>query len=300
MWINKGLIIKPQKSLWWMQTHAMLPTPEKIDEGLFKIYFSGRDKFNRSHIGYAVVEVNQDKLNLVYLSSNPVLSPGKLGHFDDSGVTPSCVLTVNDKTYLYYIGWRPRSSVRMELMPGLAVKIDENKFERVSKVPILHRNDKEPISILTAPFVLKIDSQYKMWYVSGIEWINPDLPRYDIKSAISSDAISWQQTGQTEINLWKDETALARPFVFKEKDKFCMLFSYKKLNKNYQIGFAISQDGNSWKRIDKHSYIPSASNWDNQMQAYPVLIKYQNFEFILYNGNSYGKEGIGYAVREKY
>jgi len=167
MWENRGLLIKPVKSLWWMQTHAMLPTPEPIGDNLYNIYFSGRDKFNRSHIGCAVVEVEQDSLKLLEIQREPVLSPGELGCFDDSGVTPSCILKEGEKTYLYYIGWRPRSSVRMELVAGLAVKRDGFKFERVSKVPILNRTDREPVSILTAPYVIKEHGIYRMWYCSS-------------------------------------------------------------------------------------------------------------------------------------
>ncbi|WP_144020019.1 hypothetical protein [Persephonella hydrogeniphila] len=276
----------------------MLPTPEHIKDNLYKIYFSGRNKENRSYIGFAVIELNNDKITVLEYSKEPVLKPGDLGCFDDSGVTPACILKTENVTYLYYIGWRPRSSVRMELMPGLAVKESEYLFKRIKKVPILSRNDNEPISILTAPFVMKEGEQFRMWYVSGIRWINPDLPQYDIKYAESKDGVNWFQTGKVAIPLEKDENALARPFVWKD-GKYKMLFSYKKTGENYQIGYAESDDGVRWKRINNHHYSPPRSNWDAEMQAYSVIIKNKYFEFMLYNGNSYGKEGIGYAVRER-
>jgi predicted GH43/DUF377 family glycosyl hydrolase len=299
MWINRGLIIIPQEKLWWMQTHAMLPTPEFLYDNFFRIYFSGRDKNNRSYIGFAVVELIEDRVVVLEYSSEPVLKPGDLGCFDDSGVTPSCIVKDDGKTYLYYIGWRPRSSVRMELMPGLAVKISENRFERVTKVPILRRNDREPISILTAPFVLKEKEKFRMWYVSGIRWINPDLPQYDIKYAESKNGINWFQTGITAIPLKQNENALARPFVCKENGKYKMLFSFKEKEKGYQIDYAISEDGISWNRISDGEYSPPKADWDSEMQAYPVIIENEKYEFMLYNGNEYGKKGIGYAVREK-
>ena len=42
-WINKGLLIKPSKKIWWMSsrwgTYA-----EKINKGLIKLYISGERK----------------------------------------------------------------------------------------------------------------------------------------------------------------------------------------------------------------------------------------------------------------
>jgi len=298
MWINKGLIITPKKNLWWMQTHAMLPTYEHIKGNLYRIYFSGRNKENKSHIGFAVIELDGDKITVLEYSKEPVLKPGDLGCFDDSGVTPSCILKHKGNIYMYYIGWRPRSSVRMELMPGLAVKVSKDLFKRVKKVPILRRNDNEPISILTAPFVIKEKEKFRMWYVSGIRWINPDLPQYDIKYAESEDGVEWSQSGKVAIPLRKDENVLARPFVWKD-GRYKMLFSFKKKGKNYQIGYAESDDGIEWKRIDNHGYTPPVSDWDNEMQAYPIVIKNEKYEFMLYNGNSYGKMGIGYAVQKR-
>ncbi len=299
MWENRGLVIVPQVGFWWMRTHAMLPTPEHVGGNVYRIYFSGRDHNNRSYIGYAVVELREDSVYVLEYCSEPVLGPGELGCFDDSGVTPSCILKDGKEVYLYYIGWRPRSSVRMELMPGLARSVGGNKFERVSKVPILRRTDKEPISILTAPYVLKEGQNYRMWYVSGIRWVNPDLPQYDIKYAESSNGFEWKQFGVPALKLESNENALARPFVFKDGGKYVMLFSYKEKGRNYRIGYATSEDGILWKRHYDKLYSPPASGWDSEMQAYAILLRNESYEFLLYNGNGYGREGIGYAVRKR-
>ena len=46
-----------------------------------------------------------------------------------------------------------------------------------------------------------------MWYVSCNEWIRPDYPKYDIKTAYSSDGIRWSQTGKACIKLKRGERA---------------------------------------------------------------------------------------------
>ena len=46
MWIKKGLIIEPSKTLWWNQSHGMLPTVQHYKDDEYKVFYSGRDKNN--------------------------------------------------------------------------------------------------------------------------------------------------------------------------------------------------------------------------------------------------------------
>ena len=54
-----GLFIEPQREKWWSVTHAMIPTPEDLGGGIFRIYFSGRNVQNQSHIVWADVDLNE-------------------------------------------------------------------------------------------------------------------------------------------------------------------------------------------------------------------------------------------------
>jgi hypothetical protein len=297
-WEKLGLIIKPQKQLWWMQTHAMVPTVDWLDGSLCRIYFSGRDKENRSHIGYAVMEINSSYKILEY-SSEPVLTLGNLGCFDDNGVTPSSIVDYAGRKYLYYIGWNKRSTVRMSLVAGLAVSNDGGKsFERYSRAPVLERTNEEPYSILTAPYVIIGKGVWRMWYVSGIGWVNPDLPRYNIKYAESRDGIHWERNGTVCIDLKSEtENALARPCVIKDSNLYKMWFAHK--GKEYRLGYAESKDGLKWERKDAEAGIDtSESGWDSEMMEYAFVFRHNNRKYMLYNGNNYGFDGIGLAVEK--
>ena len=214
-WKKLGLIFKPEKKIWWLQSHAMIPTPHIIDSNLCKVYFSGRDKDNRSHIGFFVVNLEEPS-RILDLSKQPVLSPGDIGSFDDNGVTPSCVVENNTDIFMYYIGWNPGFNVRMHLFGGLAVSQDNgNTFERYSKAPIIERNRVNPF-LNTAPYIVKDHNLFRMYYVSGVEWIHKDLPRYNIQIAYSNDGINWERNGVVAINFKNDnEMALARPWLLK-------------------------------------------------------------------------------------
>lgn len=293
-WHKLGKIIEPQRDLWWMQTHAMLPTPYFLQDDIWRIYFSGRNEKNQSHIGYADVDVIKQKV--VQYGKNPVLKPGELGCFDDSGVTPSCIVKHKDELRLYYIGWQLKSSVRMSLVAGLALSKDNGKsFKRYSRGPLLERTNDEPLAILTAPFVLKEKNLWRMWYVSGIRWINQDLPQYDIKYAESKDGISWDRQGQVAIPLKRNENALARPWIIKDKGIYKMWFAYK--GENYRPGYAESKDGINWIRKNQHVGINiSETGFDSQMLEYEVVFKHKDKYYMFYNGNTYGATGIGWAV----
>ncbi len=299
-WKKKGLIIMPKKEDAWLMSHAMVPTVQKIGENVYRVYCSGRDDQNRSLIGYADIKAGET-FGVVSVSKRPVLSPGELGCFDDNGVTPSWVVDWEGKQYLYYIGWKPRSTTRMSLVAGLAVSNDGGKtYVRYSKAPILHRTNLEPLSILTGPCVLKEGGLWRMWYVSGVEWVNADLPRYNIKYAESSDGIAWAQKGIVCIDFKSgDETALARPCVIKDRDVYRMWFSYKTEITTYRIGYAESEDGIDWNRMDECAGIDvSESGWDSEMIAYSCVFENAGQWYMLYNGNGYGRSGIGLAVLE--
>ncbi|MBN1431636.1 MAG: hypothetical protein JW931_02580 [Methanomicrobiaceae archaeon] len=297
-WIKKGLIIEPQKDIPWMNTHAMVPFAETVDENRIRVYFSGRDEKNRSHVTYAELDIENPENGVEY-ARKPVFTLGDLGCFDDNGVTPSWVINHGGEKYLYYIGWNKGSTVRMHLVAGLAVSKDGGKsFTRVKRVPILDRTDEEPLCLQTAPCVMIEDGLWRMWYVSGIKWIDPDTSKYNIKYAESENGVDWVREGIVCIDLSEDEKNLARPCVVKEDGIYKMWYSYKK--GYYRIGYAESPDGINWTRKDDLVGIDvSDSGWDSQMVEYAFVFTHKGRKYMLYNGNDYGKGGIGYAILDE-
>lgn len=297
-WKKLGRIIEPRMDIPWMRTHAMVPTAEHVAGDIFRIYCSGRDIQNRSLVGYVDVNLGNPTTILKY-SDHPALGLGELGCFDDNGVTPSWIIRRDGKKYLYYIGWKPRSTTRMSVVAGLAVSDDDGEnFSRVSRAPILRQTDREPFSILTAPCVMHDNDIWKMWYVSGEKWHTPDLPRYNIKYAESVDGILWDQKGVVCIEAAAEsETALARPCVRQENSIYKMWYSTKPDGEWYRIGYAESADGIEWTRMDEKAGIDvSDSGWDSEMVEYPFVFDHRGGKYMLYNGNGYGTTGIGLAV----
>lgn len=294
-WQKLGLVIKPRRDLWWMQTHAMIPTLEPLGGSRLRVYFSGRSDKNISHIGWAMIDLVKPT-EIEDFSPEPVLLPGELGCFDDNGVTPSSIVTEGDRTYLYYIGWNPGSTVRMHLFGGLAISEDGgHSFIRASRAPIIERSAVNPF-LNTAPFVLHEGGLWRMYYVAGVGWRHRDLPRYNIQYATSRNGVDWQRDGTVAIDFAsEEECALARPFVLKEEGRYKMWFAHK--GEAYRLGYAESEDGVHWRRDDSLANLePSPSGWDSAMVEYAAVTRHEGRYFMFYNGDNYGFDGIGVAV----
>jgi predicted GH43/DUF377 family glycosyl hydrolase len=273
----------------------MVPTPEKITKSIYKIYYSGRDMENRSHIGFAILDLSEPIRVLEY-ANEPIVSPGDLGCFDDNGVTPSCVIDINGAKYLYYIGWNPGSTVRVHLFGGLAISRDGGKtFNRWSRAPVVERSRTDPF-LNTAPWVVPYKDQYRMYYVSGTGWQNQDLPRYNIKIGFSDDGKEWQREGHVCIDFADaSENALARPYVIFEEGVWKMWFAHK--GEAYRLGYAESEDGLVWERNDECVGLTvSKGGFDSEMVEYAAVLKHNGRRYMFYNGNNYGHDGIGLAV----
>ena len=69
------------------------------------------------------------------------------------------------------------------------------------------------------------------------------------------------------------------------------------LSQSYRIGYAESLDGLKWTRKDEQVGIDvSKSGWDSEMICYPFVLDINDRRYMFYNGNGFGKSGLGYAM----
>jgi hypothetical protein len=296
-WKKLGQVFCSVNNFPWMISHATNPVAEHVEQSVYRVYFSCRDAENRSHI--ASLEFNIHSLEICAISENPVLRPGPIGGFDDSGVSMSCLAYKQDDALLYYVGWNLGVTVPWRNSIGLAIrKGSAGEFKKFSLAPLLDRDATDPFS-LSYPFVMQEGPLYRMWYGSNLNWgKNPEDMAHVIKYAESDDGIHWSRTGIVALNLQgPHEYALARPFVCKENGMYKMWYSCR--GSAYRIGYAESNDGLLWQRKDELAGIDvSSSGWDSEMIEYPFLFRNGENTYMLYNGNAYGRTGFGLALLE--
>jgi hypothetical protein len=181
------------------------------------------------------------------------------------------------------------------------VAISENggPFERWSLAPLLERNAADPF-LTASPFVLIGHGRWRMWYVSATEWRNTASgPRhhYHIRYAESSDGFLWHRDGRVAVDYdAEDEHAFARPWVVQDADQYRMWFAVR--GERYRIAAAESEDGVTWTRRDTLGLSPGEHAWESEMVEYPCVFDWNGRRYMLYNGNDYGRTGVGLAVFE--
>lgn len=297
-WLKLGLIFVPNNQYDWLNSHSWVPTPVRLKKNVYRIYFSGRDLDNKSATGFFDFDLISKKVS--NLTKNPVLNRGVLGLFDDSLAVGCSVVRHKEKLFMYYVGWQQTLQTRYLPSIGLAISSDDGRtFKKYSRAPILEKTDVEPFG-MASPYVLKVGTVWWMWYASyrnwhyreGVSW-----PRYEIRAARSKDGIAWSTIDICCLGS-DDEEAVARPWVLKNGEKFKMWYSTRKNFSNYRIGYAESIDGIEWCRLDDEVGIGvSKFGFDSQMLEYPSVVQEGDKQYLFYNGNDFGKYGIGLAVR---
>lgn len=298
-WKKLGQVFCPDNNFDWMKSHAANPVAEPLGNGFFRIYFTCRDEKNRSSIGSLELDI-RDPSKILNLSQKPIIGPGSLGHFDDSGTTASWLVVLNGKKYFYYLGWNLGVTVPWRNTIGLAIcEPDQSSFTKYSEAPLLDRSGVDPFS-LSYPCVLIENSLWRMWYGSNLTWgaSEKDMSHV-IKYAESTDGIHWDRKGVVTLPLRNDgEIALSRPCVLKDNGVYKMWYAFRA--STYHIGYAESADGLHWERMDEKSGIDvSQTGWDSETIEYAYVLDHSGERYMFYNGNGYGRTGFGLAILEK-
>lgn len=300
-WNKLGLVYQPKAAPPLMVSHAVLPVPLHLGGDRYRVFFASRDDKVCSHIWFFEMEL-KEPFEIERVSEKPVLSPGPIGTHDEHGVFPSALVQHDGKYYLYTSCW-----VRGEKPPmnynsiGLAISDDGVNFRRYSRAPIMARSEHDPCFV-AMPMVRREEGRWRMWYSSGFKWTEDNgvlNSYYDIKIAESPDGIAWKPTGQIAIGKAKpEEKNFARPWVMRDRAGYRAWYSVN-CGPGYRIGFATSCDGVGWLRQDQRAGISlSTDGWDSEMIEHPAVLQHNGRWFMLYNGNRYGKDGIGLAVAD--
>jgi len=299
-WEKKGLIFAVGGATPWRRTHACLPTPVHRGGDLYRVYFAGRDEHNRSHVGSFDILL-REPFPIVRVAEQPVLAPGPLGNFDDHGVYASSVVPFQGRLFMYTVGWNQGACQPLFYSSiGLAISEDGETFRRYSPAPILARSEHDPCSVVSSH--VQIDEvRWRMWYVSCVRWEETAKGMqsfYHVKYAESLDGVDWKRTGHVAFDFsGPDETNIGRPSILRNMDGYQAWLPHANGKGCYRIGYAESPDALHWTRKDDQAGIDiSDSGWDSQMIAHPAIVRHDGLLYMFYNGNQFGKAGVGLAV----
>lgn len=297
-WKSLGRLLS-DNDLSWSTSHLSLPVLVPLEGDDYKLFFSSRDVQNRSHVGYADIRFSESP-EVLHFGSKPLLCPGSLGEFDDHGVYAASIVATGKKYNMYTIGWNPGCRPPLFYASiGLATSTDKmQSFHKTSPAPIISRSAHDPC-LVTSPVVILDKGMWKMWYVSGYKWTEIDgklQSHYHIKYAESIDGIDWVRKGIVCMDkAFKEELNISRFWVIQEDGLYHAWFSSHCPKTRYSIKYAYSQDGIQWQR-EPNFKLDGLGDWDDKEQAYPCVIKHKGRFYMFYNGNNFGRTGIGVAV----
>lgn len=312
-WKKLGKIFDPTVSspYDWMQVQTQNPYVLKFDN-FIRVYFNTRPQKseegkNTSYAGFVDLD-RADLSKVIKISSEPILSLGGKGAFDEFGIMAGSVAKFGDKYHIYYVGWSRMLSVPYNWAIGLAISDNAETFERVGIGPVIGASLKEPYLQAGCSTLLKIEDDWHMWYTSGVKWIdNGEKPEsvYQITHAVSKDGIDWIRDGYFSVSPVLENEAQASPTIIQIGNKWHMFFSYRHTTdfrnkeRGYRIGYASSSDLKKWERNDNIAGLSvSDSGWDSEMVCYPHIFELDGKIYMLYCGNGFGQSGFGYAELE--
>ena len=284
----------------FLLSHASNPLAIHIESNIFRVFFSGRDKDNKSSVGY--VDVDILKHSIIGQCAKTVFKYGDKESFYSHGVSIGNIYEIDDIKYIQFMGWQIKNGEHWRGDIGrLRVNNTFEILELDPHSPHINCDEEDKIS-LSYSWVMFDEGIFKMWYGSTLDWssINKEMIHV-IKYATSKDGKHWDKHGLAVPYELGIAQAFSRPTVIKDQYGYHMWFSYRSGNgTKYKIGYAFSNDGKKWDRKkDSGITCGTEGEWDCEMICYPFVFEHNGNKYMLYNGNDFGREGFGLAIMEE-
>lgn len=298
-WHKLGLIYANDRRSGPLSTHASTPVALHIEGSLYRIFFSARDDNNRSSVGS--IDINIKNRKVVQERIEPIQGFGPQGSFYESGISLGNIFAFNGALKLCFMGWQTPIDDHWRGQIGFADLLGADEMCNISG-PVLAFSHVDAHSF-SYPFVINSGNGLRMWYGSTLVWDSGNGEMlHAINQASSADGVRWDREGMAIPIKFGEAQAFSRPWVKERKNGgFDMWYSVRGAGRlgAYRIGHSFSEDGKTWTGAGSAGIEISAGGWDSQMIEYPCVFDHCGETYMLYNGNAFGRSGIGLALLER-
>lgn len=298
-WKKLGQIYTFQPIDEYLLSHSSNPLAVHIKDDIYRVFFSGRCKENKSSVGYVDIDIITHEV--ISTCANVAFKYGEENSFYSHGVSIGNMYQVEEKNYIQFMAWQIKDGSHWRGDIGRLLVNDDFTTLTLDPKEVFIGCDNEDKVSLSYSWIMFDEGIYKMWYGSTIDWSSENEEMiHVIKYATSKDGEIWQRHGLAIPYELGVAQAFSRPSVLKDECGYHMWFSYRSGDgTKYRIGYAHSIDGLAWDRKADSGINVSKDGWDSEMICYPFVFDHKGERYMLYNGNGYGKTGFGLAVLEK-
>jgi hypothetical protein len=279
-------------------TYTSNPVAYHLHGSLFRIYFNSRDTMNRSEVWS--VDFDLQAMQIVESSLKVQLDyRGKFPQYCQNGISLGSVFTLSNERFIGFMGWYvPHRKHWVGEIGRLRIDSEFN-LELFDSSPWIGISPDDPVS-LSYPAVQEVKGGSDIWYGTTRTWDagNGEMlhtlerSHLDHYGAITkTQAVVPYQLGEAQ--------AFSRPSLINAGGVTLFSYSFRGNQNKYQIAVRTMEAiGESVEFGEPSVFSPGQIAWENEMVEYPYMVQYQGKIFMLYNGNSFGKSGIGLAEIE--
>lgn len=279
-------------------SHLTLPVIAIGEDYQCQIFWSPRDKENRSWIFGTTAKFEHGDLKIDWAARSPVLRPGVFGSFDSDGVSISDVFVdERGRVNLLYFGWQRLLNDGWLNGIGYAFGSLGADFSRASHGPLLSRDTHDPFSVAYPSFVH--GDPNSILYSSFAKFQNP---RFSSEYEYVVRKASWNKQERTlehrtnlQIEQIEGASAYSRPTIVRVGDESVLLCSVR--GTHYSIRGWVRR-GDGWIRSKDYDGDSLCASKSTVATCYQFPFTVGNSIYLLYNGEGYGSSGFGLAKWE--
>lgn len=300
-WTPLGLIYHIQRNPNWGETHALVPTVGEIGEYKLRVYCSFLDSHGRGRIGWFLLEMKEMPV-VSEVSKDPYLnlrSPG----FSSDGTGMGSFFVGDKGLELAYVGFERRAEVKFRAFSASvpirpwAATIDETagrelRLDRGSCTTIEGIHD-----------VVRDEDLVYCFFSCGNDFVEIDgvpKPKYAVKLGVGPSLDRLRVLTRPVISGSEGTYRVGRSRVSRlEGGGWEMLVTAGGFDGSYYPQVWRSDDLVNWRRgPDFPLPLGFGGACDSRAICYVERFSHSGREYLLYNGNDMGREGICLARQE--
>ena len=289
-WIDA---LEISRDLGGKNSHVSNPIVLDINVHIWRVFVSVRNEFNQSSVVYFdIAKATYKKISKARVLIN---IENYANTFFADGIGLGDYFCVNNKTTFGFMAWKQHKTKHWTGEIGtFNLNNQLDKIVAVNALPQLKIGVDANIS-LSYPGYLYENGLLHIWYGSTLTW---DAGNSDMHHVIKHLTIDSQghrtYHGQCIPSSLTGFQAFSRPIVRPFGNRYVMVLSSRKAKLNYTIKFFQSNDLANWQCVESQIE-PRQAEQDDEMICYPYLMTEGGNFYLWYNGNSYGKTGLGVA-----